>query len=227
MSRIDWCNQEHSIRAGGPIKPVGIIVHTTDTMPGGYKAMINQQLTSKGAGESYHFIIGRDAGDGVTQLVDLSNNGEHAGGNPHGSFTDVSLLGSLFHPNLYTIGIEIDNAGMLVQSSAGWLHKDSGKYYTGDLYTDNVSQVWAKVTDYQLEQLAKLVDAIRPRLYEMPESWRVKPDGLYIKANRYSAMDNDLTTKRPWIVCHATLDPVNRVDPGPQVWEFIKQRYYK
>ncbi len=67
-------------------------------------------LTNKESGVSCHLAIGRDGT--IVQMVPFDRIAWHAG---------VSSWGGLDNLNRYSIGIELDNAGMLTKIPPGWV----------------------------------------------------------------------------------------------------------
>lgn len=206
----------HPMRIGGPIVPRAIVVHTTDTYPGGFTAIAKAWGSEPGKGNAAHFMIGRTAQDGVVQFAPVTRNANHAGGKPHGNWKTAA--GVLIHPNTIAVGIELDCAGQLKIAKDGAIyHPDSGKSIpVSDVYFDAKGRPWHKVTDYQLYTLRKLIDDLRLAL--KPTQDPVAPDGNYAQ----NGVAYYASAPLPWLVGHVTLDPVNRTDPGPQVMEWLR-----
>lgn len=213
-------------RIGQFINVASVVVHTTDTYPGGFKAIVNSWTKTVGAHNCAHFLIGRSEDDGTVQFVTMNNNANHAGGIKHGWYRRAKD-GMLLHPNEWSVGIEIDNAGRVYASntSSDFVHKDTGKHINKeDVYTDKVhGHHWHKITDYQKTTLRNLMDDILSRA----EKTRFKKDQVVIVSNG-SYKDNLAEWAAPWrpdVVGHATLDPYNKSDPGPEIMGLLKEWY--
>ena len=154
-------------RIGGAITPFAAVVHTTDESPDAWDGRVTEWTTSSGQGECAHFLIGRDQAHGVVQFASVFRNANHAGGAGHGSFVAGSQS---WHPNDVSVGIELHNNGRLKMFDSGWRryeYDSSSKKYiphgtaidVNDVILDSAKPGfgWHKVTDYQLEQLGKLL----------------------------------------------------------------------
>lgn len=228
----------HPGRVGCTIDPEVIVVHTTDCMPGSMPAIIRSWSSVAGNGACAHFIIGRNATDGVVQLIPTTRNANHAGGFPkHGWFSippnEAQRTGQiLLHPNTIAIGIEIDCAGYLGQPHAipgagmRWFHPDTWREVAAadvdvdQCGRDQCGRGWHKVTPYQYEALGTLIDELRHSMRLPRAGLTVAPNGGY--------QENGVTwaaTTQSTVVGHATLDPTNKTDPGPFVMDWIRARY--
>jgi len=203
----------HSSRIGGPIKPWGVVVHTTDMVPNSFGALIKAWQASAGKGNGAHFLIGRDESQGVVQLAPVDRNGNHAGGPAHGWFT---VAGRQIHPNSVTVGIEVHNAGKLRLVEGQW-RNDAGKVFD----PDNVSPDplrgdvgWHTPTPYQLEKLDALLRALASQLAPAPPAGLV-PNGV---SPAWSAPPSGA------LVGHVTLDPNRKTDPGPAIMAWLRAR---
>lgn len=204
-------------RIGGTIVPSAIVFHTTDTL-GGMKGMLERW--AEGAGPCAHFMLGRDATQGLAQMVPINRNGEHAGAAPpavHGWFVDTH--GKLVHPNTVAIGIEVVCGGKLRDVGGRAMYGQTPVAET-DVYRDEHGKPWHRITEYQLDELGKLIDALRTQLAPCPFV-SVKPSGDY-KANGVAPWAEMIA---PWLVGHTTLDPVRKTDPGPQGMAWARKRY--
>lgn len=212
----------HPGRVGPSIVPQTVVVHTTDCMPGSMSTIVRSWATAPGEGNGAHFIIGRDEKAGVVQLVPVTRNGNHAGGRPkHGWYKMPS--GALIHPNTCSVGIELDCAGKLRwrPAYAAAIHPDTGREIPmSDVYVDKLGYPWHVCTDWQLRTLCQLLTSLRQVLHPTPPGLTVQPDGEYV-ANGVAWAASP--TWSPVIVGHATLDPVNKTDPGPQVLDYIRE----
>jgi N-acetylmuramoyl-L-alanine amidase len=90
----------------GSLKPRFIVIHYTE---GGTAAGAILWLTNPASQVSCHLVIDRDGS--VTQLVPFDRIAWHAG---------VSSWNGVKNLNPYSIGIELDNAGMLKKTAQGW-----------------------------------------------------------------------------------------------------------
>lgn len=96
-----------SPNVGGIIAPRYLIIHYT---AGSSAAGTVAWFSDPASRVSAHLVIGRDGS--ITQMVPCNRAAQHAG---------VSRWGSLSGLNRYSIGIELDNAGQLVQSGGHWV----------------------------------------------------------------------------------------------------------
>lgn len=211
----------HHARVGGSIVPHTIAIHTTDEHPRDHASQLKQWCEQPGEGTCAHFYIGRDASQGVVQMVPIVRNANHVGG-PNGRHGWYVLAdGTHIHPNSWAIGIELDGAGLLHKRADGvWIHPDSGlPIATADVYIDERGRGWHVITDYQFEQLAKLLDALMPELRPLPAGVAIKSDGDH-KANGVPWAGG----LGPQIALHATLDPDRKTDAGPQAAAWLRKR---
>jgi N-acetylmuramoyl-L-alanine amidase len=95
-----------SPNVGGKVQPLYLIMHFT---AGRAAKESVQWLTQKQAKASAHLVIGRDGG--VTQLVPFDRVAWHAGKSRWLNLTGL---------NAYSIGIELDNAGLLKRQGGAW-----------------------------------------------------------------------------------------------------------
>jgi hypothetical protein len=212
----------HASRVGGPITPRAAVVHTTDMLPNGFGGLIRGWSTG-GPGACAHFVLGRDPTQGLVQLVPIIRNGEHAGGSVHGNW--VSADGSKVHPNSVAVGIEVHNAGRLE-----WLSKDRAAYQEkhvtlaefsvaqGEVFVDDLNRPWHITTQYQFDTLAQLLSDLHGQFG--PLQARPVPDAALVK----DRSKWDMSYAAPvctTLVGHASLDPINKMDPGPQLMAFI------
>ncbi len=203
----------HPGRVGGLITPQTLIVHTTDTYPGGFNAIVKSWTTTPGAGNGAHFLIGRGPGDGVVQFVSILRNANHAGGKDCGGFLLPS--GAVVHPNTCSVGVELDNAGRLVNVGGKWKHPDTQKEIpAADVFVDSRGHGWHAVTQYQIDTLFKLWTDLKPVLLQKPWPAGTRPTykGTYA-ANGVPWAE----VTNPILTGHATTNPIQKTDPGPQV----------
>lgn len=206
-------------RIGLDISPTTIVVHTTDTMPGGFRAIIKSWMNSRGLGNAAHFMIGRTEADGIVQFVPVNCNANHAGGFTHGWWW-IQGKGKV-HPNVISIGIEIDNGGKLRLLPDGKvIHPDTKRVVSvDDIYWDSEGKPWHRVTEYQLAILQELIkDLHQSVLSHFSPNNTIMSNGDYKKNGALLAKATN-----NWLVGHWTLDPYNKTDPGPQVMEIINE----
>lgn len=211
----------HPGRIGGPISAFASVVHTTDMLEDEFDALLDATAKRKGAGNAYHFLIGRSAAQGVVQVCPIDRNANHAGGPSRGSF--VTPKGKTYHPNLVAVGIEIHCAGGVRKVEDRWRLVESGKAHGQPIPDDDVipdpnrpGRGWHRVTDYQygrLSALLKDLDAIMPPMpfglvarstSQTPEQWALPRDGR--------------------VVGHCSLDYARRADPWPPTMEWLRNR---
>lgn len=201
-------------RIGRAIIPRTLVVHTTDMRPGTFAALVRNWTSQLGRGNGAHFLIGRTANDGVVQFAPIFRNANHAGGIKPGSIGGI-------HPNTCSVGVELDNAGRLVREAYGqrWLHPDTKTFIpTKDVFVDEKGRGWHKVTAYQLEMLSYLWNALKPILKPWPDGTKVQPNATYASQGAQYA-----ECVSPSLIGHASINPVNKTDPGPQVMAEINK----
>lgn len=215
----------HPGRVGGVIEPRAVVVHTTDMLPNTFNGLIRAWSTTPGQGACAHFIIGRDATQGLVQMVQVDRNANHAGGKYRGSWERGRGL-SAHHPNLVSVGIEIHAAGRLewyAPAGAG-VYKDKGKvlaaFRDNELYVDELKRPWHAVTPWQLKTLAHLLRDLRQVMKPMTAT--PKPFVPYDQSGGKWDTSYAKPTSR-FLVGHASLSPNNKSDPGPQVMKFINE----
>lgn len=112
-------------------------------------------LTSKNSGVSAHLVIGR--GGEVAQLVPFNLRAWHAGTSQWKGYTGI---------NNYSIGIELDNAGMMKRSGSQWVSSFGRVYPDSEVLAaphksvPNVIYGWHKYTEIQLKTAAEVVAAL-------------------------------------------------------------------
>ena len=206
----------HPGRVGGGITPRGLVVHTTDTYPGAFKTIVKSWTSASGKGNAAHFMIGRTPEEGVVQFVSIFKNGNHAGGPNHG-YVRLSD-GSLLHPNLCYVGVELDCAGALRGKGGKFYHPDTSKVIpTEDVAIDEKGRPWHKVTDYQITALKALWHDLYPITKPFP------PGSSFILDASYQSQGVEWAKPRYVnLVGHASLNPIQKTDPGPQVMTWMK-----
>ena len=207
-------------RIGPAIAPRAVVVHTTDMTPGTMRALLGTWAREAGRGAGAHFLIGKTAAGadevvpsgGLIQMVPINRNGNHAGGNLHGMFR--SKAGAALHPNTWTVGIEIDNAGRMKKKlDGGWVHDSGHVFDDASIFVDEQGHGWEKATEYQLTTLTKLLRALDAEMDALPAGMTVVPTGGYAENGSPWAE----VKRAPRIVGHATLTPANKTDPGPEI----------
>lgn len=130
----------------------------------------------------------RTPAQGVVQLVPINRNANHAGGSRkvegdwvpyHGWFVTG---GESVHPNSRTIGIEVHAGGYLGRARIGgeFVHPDTGRTIPRDqVYLDSRGIGWHKITEYQIAELALLVDALDAAIAPTPADATIVPNGTY------------------------------------------------
>lgn len=134
--------------------------------------LVHNWTTALGRGECAHFIIGREQTSGVIQLTAVTNNANHAGVVGHGMFVADQQS---WHPNLVSIGIEIDCARQVHQLNGVWRLFENGNQTGNSLPDADVTPDPAhpgigyhNVTDYQYEHLGLLLDGLEMVLGAVP-----------------------------------------------------------
>jgi N-acetylmuramoyl-L-alanine amidase-like protein len=218
----------HARRVGGPITPRAVVVHTTDMLPNAWGALLRAWNQTIGGGACAHFLIGRDPKQGLTQMVSVLRNANHAGGNPHGWWVEEHREGIHVHPNTIAVGIEVHAAGRLE-----WLTKDRAVFQedhktlgefsvsAGEVHVDDLGRPWHKLTEYQLETLEAVLLALKPVLHDIG-TLQPLANAAYVK-NRSKWDTSYAVATASSLVGHVTLDTINRSDPGSQGMTFINQ----
>lgn len=222
----------HPGRVGIAIHPFGSVVHTTDMLPGEHGALIAAWTARPGDGACAHFLIGRDEEQDVIQFIPINRNGNHAGGPPgHGVYRTESPRGTPpvahsgrdLHPNLVTVGIELHCAGGVRLIDGTWRLVEDGKAHgpalpAADVIPDPIrpGRGWHRVTGYQLQRLADLLDDLELVLAPVPEGCVKVAFGENPPA--YAVLPSAR------IATHAELDPVHRADPWNEVSDWLRRR---
>lgn len=206
-------------RVGLPITPRNVVVHTTDMMPDSWDALLKALVTTRTSGACAHFFINRDGT--VVQMVPITRNGNHAGGPIHGNYRDIST-GTLIHPNTCSVGIELHGAGNLDWKDGKFIHRDTKSVIPpSEVYTSTYPgmKYFQNITLEQFNSLRTLLQSLLKSGLNPSLGYDVVPDGKY--------SDNQVVYADQWgfgstIVGHASLDPVNKSDPGPQVMDWLR-----
>lgn len=220
----------HPGRIGPAINPIGAVVHATDMMPDTFAGICKKWRESRGQGNAATYIIGRGPWDGtpepvptcgLVQFTPITRNSNHAGGfqDHHGWLVKDGKR--VAHPNAEYVGIEIHSGGKLRKGKDKWIQVDSGAVVEpDDAYVAPDGTGWHRVTDYQLDTLGVLLDALDSRCRAVPDGWTIAPNGEY-KRNGVAWAPLGLVR----FTTHVELDPINKNDPGPQVTEWLRARY--
>ncbi len=153
-----------------------IVIHYT---AGGSRASSVKTLTNPSKKASAHLVIGRDKK--ITQLVPFDTIAWHAGNSQHNNRIGL---------NKYSIGIEIDNAGLLSKSGDKYLSW-FGKSYNEDEVIQSVhrnqstSKYWHSYTEWQIETCKEICELLI-------EQFDIK-----------------------YILGHEEISPNRKIDPGP------------
>jgi N-acetylmuramoyl-L-alanine amidase len=136
---------------GGVLVPRFLVMHFT---AGASAASSIDHLTRRGAGASAHLVIGR--GGATTQLVPFNRVAWHAGTS---RWQGVSGL------NRHSIGIELDNAGELTDTPAGWTSWFGRVYPDEDVVIaahkhDGVESGWQRYPEAQIMAALAASEAI-------------------------------------------------------------------
>lgn len=214
----------HKGRIGGAINPRAIVVHSTDMAPSTFDALIKSWTTQPGKGNGAHFLIGRDERQGVVQFCSIARNANHAGGPSAGAFVDGQKR---YHPNRYSVGIEVHNAGLLRQIEGQWRQAErvDGKLVAvGPAYSSSEVEVPSPIrapkigyhlpTAWQITELRKLIAALDATLAPAPENL---------------IAGQSVGKVQPWAYCadarvvfHASLDPTRKGDPWPVIARMVR-----
>jgi hypothetical protein len=205
----------HPGRMGGEITPVMIVVHTTDMLPGEFRALMTAWTTKPGDGACAHFVIDRDGT--IYQLVPINRNGNHAGGPGHGV---VMIKGKNVHPNLVAVGIEVHCAGGVHLIAGEWRLVEGGVAHGAPVPATEVTpdpirpgRGWHQMAPAQVTSLRTLVVDIRGALAPVTDGPNAKSTGQAVPAWAEAAR-----TDRDRVVGHVNLDPEHRSDPWPPAY---------
>lgn len=165
-----------SPNGGGKLEPLYLVMHYTAGRSA--RASINW-LTNKDARASAHLVIGRDGS--IAQLVPFNRVAWHAG---------QSRWEGLSGLNRHSIGIELDNAGILTRQGGKW------RAWFGADYPDH-----------------EVVEATHRNESE-PRGWHA-----YTEAQLETALSVALLLARKYalkdVIGHDDIAPGRKTDPGP------------
>jgi hypothetical protein len=211
----------HPGRVGGPIKPFGAVIHTTDMLPDEWDALVASWTGKVADGACANFLIGRTPEHGVLQLIPITRNGNHAGGPWHGVYRAPGLPD--MHPNSVAVGIEVHCAGGVRLINGQWRLVEDGIPRGAALPPEDVTldpqrpgRGWHHATDYQRERLGALLDDLEPCLAPVPPGTvkvafgETPPAYAVIPGARWAT--------------HAELDPRRRADPWPELSGWLRAR---
>lgn len=205
----------HYGRIGGVITPRGLVVHTTDMYPGTFDIIVKRWTQERGKGNAATWLIGRSPVDGVVQFAPIYRNSNHAGGANHGWVREPGSIN--MHPNSVYVGVEVDNAGRLAGKGGKFYHPDTGKVIPAeDVFIDEKGRPWHKVTDYQISVLKLLWKDLYPMTRPFKPGTQLILDASY--ESQGSAWAKPRYTN---LVGHASLNPIRKSDPGPQIMEWM------
>lgn len=161
---------------GGRMRPQYLVMHYTAGRSA--RSSINW-LTNRQSKASAHLVIGRDGT--VTQLVPFNKVAWHAG---------LSRWEGLVGLNAHSIGIELDNAGPLVQQAGAWRAWFGTEYPDADVIeavhkNETEARGWHAYREKQIASAVAAAQAI---------------------VGKYSLKD---------VVGHDDIAPDRRTDPGP------------
>lgn len=129
-----------------------VVMHYTGGA--GFEASV-AWLASRKSGVSAHLVIGRNGE--VAQLVPFNLRAWHAGTSAWRGYSGL---------NNYSIGIELDNAGIMKRSGGRWVSSFGQVYPDSEVLAaphksvPNVVYGWHKYTDLQLQTAARVVAAL-------------------------------------------------------------------
>jgi hypothetical protein len=108
--------------------------------------------------------------------------------------------------------------GRLKWQNGNWFHPDSGHIVPlSEVYIDSMKRGWHRVTDYQFLMLDALLADLRGQL-QLLAGLTAAPDGDYGANGVAYYAKRDANP----VVGHVTLDPINKLDPGPQVMAHLR-----
>jgi N-acetyl-anhydromuramyl-L-alanine amidase AmpD len=188
-------------------------------VPETWDDLLSSWTRQVGPGDCAHFVIGRESTDGVVQLVPITHNANHAGGPGHGSFVAGAQS---WHPNSVSVGIEVHCAGAVRKVDGDWRLVEDGRPQGAAISDDDVEpdpqrpgRGWHKVTGYQYQQLASLLDALETVLGALPQ-------GCVAQSVEQPPAYASFTTGRT--VGHVSLHAAQRGDPWPPTCDWMRSR---
>ena len=136
-----------NVSANRTITPQYLVIHYT---AGASLGSSVNWLTNPAAQASAHLVIGREGE--IVQLAAFNQRCWHAG---------VSSWRGLSGLNSHSIGIELDNAGILQETSDGWISAFQKRYADTDVLeaahkNDGVMRGWHRYTTTQIEAVIEI-----------------------------------------------------------------------
>lgn len=136
---------------GGPLSARFLVMHFT---AGASAESSIEHLVTRGSSASAHLVIGRDGS--VTQLVPFNRVAWHAGASRWQGVTGL---------NRHSIGVELDNAGELTKTAAGWVSWFGRVYPSEEVVVaahkhDGIETGWHRYTEEQLSAALQACEAI-------------------------------------------------------------------
>lgn len=182
-NRLDSAQYIKSPNQSGTITPEVLVLHYTASGIGN-----DAQYFKRGdAKVSAHLVIERDGK--ITQCVDFNKKAWHAG---------VSSWNGKKNCNGFSIGIEIDNFGLLTKRADGKYYSHNGKQIPAD-----------KVF-------------VGPNKLGNGKYWEIYPEEQLKAVEECIALIMD-TYNIKEIVGHEDIAPRRKIDPGPALYEFIRK----
>jgi N-acetylmuramoyl-L-alanine amidase len=166
-----------SPNVGGKIEHQYLVMHYTAgrDMNSSINALINPTIKA-----SAHIVVGRDGS--IAQLVPFDTQAWHAG---ESSWKGLSGL------NKYSIGIELDNAGLLTKKGSSWVA------WFGTVYSDD-----------------QVIEAAHKNSPKVKSGWQLYTPDQLLSALELSALLVQ-QYKLKDIVGHDDIAPGRKNDPGP------------
>lgn len=177
VKRIESPNQ------GGTIKPTLLVLHYTAS--GAARDADEKFFQRPSAKASAHIVVERDGE--ITQCVPFNKKAWHAG---------VSTWRGRPNCNSYSIGIEIDNWGLLTKTEDGRYRSHTGEVIDPENVISAKNKLgnhgyWETYPEKQLKAVEQVIDTIL-EMYPITE-----------------------------IVGHEDVSPRRKIDPGPALYRFI------
>ncbi len=174
--KLEGVDYVESSNHGGSLTPDSIIIHYTAgrDAPSAIRTLTNPKVKA-----SAHLVVGRDGS--ITQLVPFNVIAWHAG---------KSVFGGRTGFNQYSIGIEIDNAGLLTKQGAGYVAWFGRVYQESEVMravhrNETVPRYWHRYTEEQIALVEDICTALIKE-YDIDQ-----------------------------ILGHEEISPGRKIDPGP------------
>jgi hypothetical protein len=215
----------HPGRLGPAITPWGVVVHETQMHPDTFEALVRRTQRVAGAGNCYHFLVGRSAEDGVVQVASVGRNANHAGGKPHGWIAQTQGQSlRKHHPNSVTVGIELHCAGPLSLVRGEWRTMEAERPHGAPIPDADVdvrgSSAIHLPTRYQLDRLDTLLrDLIWGGLADRP------PGTLSaVPSGEPRGHLPQLARRAVPVWAHRELSPDRKTDPSTITLEYLTKK---